>query len=509
MQERAKQQEEAMASQQNQRALHAIVLPHPLQGHITPLLHLSQKLASSYNVAITFVVTQHIFSKMQITSHPLIKLVGLADNLPQDHPRQSTFADSYEAVMGLEIPTDSLLQELSSQNQLPSFIIADTFVTWAQKLALKYSIPRVAFATTNVTAFAVMSSTSKLIDLGILPLKTVNGSSKYVDQLITCFPFLPPLQPHDIPVSLRSPSVSHYRMQFVMAQFAELSKAVTVMVNSVTELEKTVLENLEHKVPTFCIGPTLRLGGENFLLQKTGMRTSLLPEQEDCLPWLDKQGSGSVLYVSFGSIANLEKAQLVELASGLGASNQPFLWVIRPGSFEGSLSDVLPVGFSERTRNRGYIVSWCPQLLVLSHRALGGFMTHCGWNSILENLCLGGVPMICWPHEAEQALNARVIVDIWKVGLKVKKEEDGIVKLEEVERVVRAVMCEEGAKELKDKAIELGKVAKRAVEEGGSSLKNIEKVLEVVSNTKASGFSSRAVLRTRYTTCSQESNDFC
>ncbi|MCO5600717.1 hypothetical protein L7F22_054832 [Adiantum nelumboides] len=465
-----------MASQQNHRALHALVLPHPLQGHITPLLQLSQKLASSYNVAITFIVTQHILSKMQINCHPLVKFVGLADNLSQEHPRKSNFEDAYEAVMGMETSLDSFLQELSSQSQLPSFIIADTFATWTQKLAFKYSIPRVAFVTTSATALAVMSWTSKLIDLGILPLKTVNGSSKYADQHITCIPGVPPLEPHDIPLSMRSPSVSHYRMQFVISQFAELSKAAAVMVNSVTELEKMVLEKLEFKVPVFCVGPTLRLGGENFLFQNV-IRTSIWPEQENCLPWLDKQESGSVLYVSFGSIASLDKAQLAELSFGLEASDQPFLWVIRPGSFEGPLSDLLPIGFVDRTKTKACIVSWCPQLLVLSHHAVGGFMTHCGWNSILENLCLGGVPMICWPDAAEQALNAKIIVDIWKVGLKVRKEEDGTVKREEVERVVRAVMREQGAKELEGKAGELGNVAKRAVEEGGSSLKNIEKVL--------------------------------
>eukprot|EP00250_Pteridium_aquilinum_P017540 c23681_g3_i1 orf=218-1654(-) len=463
--------------------LHALAIPHPLQGHINPLLQFSHKLASSYNASITFIVTEHLLSRLSPQSLLPIKLVGLPDNLPHDHARQSTFLDAYDAVMGLEASTDAFLQDLAGRKQLPSVMIADTFVIWAHRLALKYGIPSVAFATTNVSALAVMSSVPKLINLGILPLKTVNGSSKYVDELITCIPGIPPLRPIDVPLSMRSPTISHYRMQFVKAQFVEASKAVAVLVNSVSEIEKTVLEGLEFKVPVFCIGPTLILNGENFALQ--GMGTSLWPEQEDCLLWLDKQASASVLYVSFGSMASLDKVQIEELAYGLEASEQPFLWVVRPGSFEGSLSELLPDGFLERTKNRGYIVPWCPQLLVLSHYATGAFLTHCGWNSILENICLGGVPIICWPDAAEQALNARVIVDVWKVGLRVTEEDNGIVKRKEVERVVRAVMQDEGAKAFIREAAEVRDKAKRAVQEGGSSLQNIEKVLEIVANAKA------------------------
>lgn len=466
--------------------LHALVLPHPLQGHITPLLQLSHKLASSYGVSITFIVTEHLFQKMSsgnLQSPLPVKIVGLPDGLPDNHPRKPAFQDAYEAVVSMEPYVDKFLQELAGQNRLPSFVIADTFIIWSHNLALKYSIPSVAFATTNATAVAVMSSTSKLISLGILPLRTVNGS--YPDELITCIPGIPPLHPSDLPLSLRSPSITHYRMQFVIAQFEEASKAVAVLVNSVTEIEKSVLEGLELKVPTYAIGPTLILNSKSSALQ--GMGSSLLPEQDDCILWLDKQASGSVLYVSFGSMATFKKSQFAELALGLEASKQPFLWVIRPGSFEGSLSDILPDGFSERTENRGIIISWSPQLLVLSHHAIGGFLTHCGWNSILENICLGGVPMICWPDAAEQAVNARVIIDVWKVGLGVHVEEDGFVKLKEVERVVKAVMQDEGAKDLRCKAAEMRNTVKRAVQDGGSSLRNIEKVLEIIKQAKVKG----------------------
>lgn len=129
-----------------------------------------------------------------------------------------------------------------------------------------------------------------------------------------------------------------------------------------------------------------------------------LEGKDPCLQWLDKQPDGSTLYISFGSVAILSLTQLHELALGLEASGQRFLLVVRSTQDADSL---LPEGFEERTKERGFVVNgWAPQLWVLSHDSVGGFLTHCGWNSSLESICRG-VPMLTWPIQAEQAMNAR------------------------------------------------------------------------------------------------------
>ncbi len=127
---------------------------------------------------------------------------------------------------------------------------------------------------------------------------------------------------------------------------------------------------------------------------------------DPCLKWLDTQPESSVLYVSFGSVAVLSVAQIQELARGLEESGERFLLVLRPPHNPDNLP-LFPEGFEERTKGRGFVhMGWAPQLQVLSHRALGGFLTHCGWNSTLESICRG-VPMLAWPIQAEQAMNAR------------------------------------------------------------------------------------------------------
>ncbi|KAK3423551.1 hypothetical protein EUGRSUZ_F00349 [Eucalyptus grandis] len=116
-------------------------------------------------------------------------------------------------------------------------------------------------------------------------------------------------------------------------------------------------------------------------------------EDLGCLEWLDLKPPGSVVYVNFGSITVMSQAQLVEFAWGLASSGQVFLWAIRPDLVVGDAA-ILPPDFLVATRERSLLVSWCPQERVLSHSAVGGFLTHCGWNSTIESIATG-VPVVC------------------------------------------------------------------------------------------------------------------
>ena len=165
--------------------------------------------------------------------------------------------------------------------------------------------------------------------------------------------------------------------------------------------------------------------------------------------------------------------QLTELAWGLANSNKPFLWIIRPDLVAGESSPLL-AEFIKETRDRSMIASWCPQEQVLKHPAIGGFITHCGWNSMSESIS-GGVPMICMPFKSEQPTNCRYSCSEWGIGMEI----DGNVK-REVEKAVRELMDGEKGKEMKKKAMEWKKLAEEATKPGGSSYNNFDKLLSDV-----------------------------
>jgi hydroquinone glucosyltransferase len=210
-----------------------------------------------------------------------------------------------------------------------------------------------------------------------------------------------------------------------------------------------------------------------------------------CLEWLDRQPAKSVIFVSFGSGGALPTEQMRELALGLELSGQRFLWVVRSPSDEGAVNDnyydaeskkdpfaYLPSGFVERTKEVGLVVpSWAPQIKVLAHAATGGFLTHCGWNSVLESL-VHGVPMVAWPLYAEQRQNAVMLsAESGGVGAAIRVPESK--RREEIAAAVRELMEGEGSgAAVRAKVADLQKAAAEGLQEGGAAAAALAEVVE-------------------------------
>lgn len=233
------------------------------------------------------------------------------------------------------------------------------------------------------------------------------------------------------------------------------------------------LEWIASQRPIKTIGPTVPSSYlDKRLEDDKDYGLSLFQQNIDTyITWLNTKGPGSVVYVSFGSLVTLGAEQMEELAWGLKKSNNPFIWVVRENE-----KDKLPADFIEETTDNGLVVSWCSQLQVLSHKTVGCFMSHCGWNSTLEALSLG-VPMIAVPQFSDQTTNAKYIQDVWGVGVKVNADEKGIVKREEIEMRIRQIMEGKAGKDIKRNAERWKELAKEAVAEGGSSDNNIEEFI--------------------------------
>ncbi|MFS7926120.1 putative flavonol 3-O-glucosyltransferase [Helianthus anomalus] len=271
------------------------------------------------------------------------------------------------------------------------------------------------------------------------------------------------------------------RLDFVLRSVRKLRGVKAIMVNTFLELETHAMESLSSDVnipPVYPVGPILNLEGGP---------TMGKPLYHDIIMWLDSQPRSSVVFLCFGSMGSFDEAQVKEIARGLEQSGYRFVWSLRrppsdqtPGvmtDYEDP-SEVLPEGFLERTRGIGKVIGWAPHVALLGHVAVGGFVSHCGWNSLLESLWFG-VPTAAWPMYAEQPMNAFEMVVELGLAVEIKldyknvsnsKANIVIVTAEEIESGIRRVMEDD---EIRTKVKEMSGKSRLAVVESGSSYASV------------------------------------
>lgn len=251
------------------------------------------------------------------------------------------------------------------------------------------------------------------------------------------------------------------------AAFDAVKSADFILHNTMHELEPETISALNKYQPNYAIGPV------NFSnnLHSHVVSNSLWSEA-DCTDWLASKPPASVLYVSFGSFIHTTKQVIEELAHGLLLSDVDFVWVIRPGILSSGDTEVLPQGFGERINGKGLIVPWCNQIEVLSNPAVGGFLSHCGWNSTLESMWCG-VPMICYPVAYDQTSNRKLVIDKWKFGVNLCDGES--LGREEIAEKIKGFMS---AASLRQEANKVKVAMEKALGSDGSSEKNFDRFVE-------------------------------
>ncbi|KAG6743571.1 hypothetical protein POTOM_052270 [Populus tomentosa] len=251
-----------------------------------------------------------------------------------------------------------------------------------------------------------------------------------------------------------------------------------IIINTFEELESHAIHSFSqgNTPPVYPVGPILNLNRDDGGGEESD-------KYKDIKQWLDDQPLSSVVYLCFGSMGGFRVDQVKEIACGLEQSGHRFLWSLRQPPPEGTMEppsdynprDVLPEGFLDRTAKTGKIIGWAPQTDILAHPSVGGFVSHCGWNSILESIWFG-VPIAAWPLYAEQQFNAFQIVVELGLGVEIKMDyrrefnwdgSENVISAGEIERGVRCLMelCDVKREKLK----ELSGKSRKALENGGSS----------------------------------------
>ncbi|CAM6089311.1 unnamed protein product [Calypogeia fissa] len=447
---------------------HVLAIPFTVPGHLNPMLRFATQLARS-GITVSFVCMEDKIPRLTSTEteSPHFHFVPVQQPATERPGWLNFLKDSLEPLM------EKLINDKNAGIAGPTCIISDLFLSWTRDVAEKLKIPWYMLMTSGVLLARFWQGSLEYFDDGRFQVSEADGKLVEFDGSV-CIYGVPPLRFYELDNIIRD------EVPFLRQVAESLTRSAGVVVNSFLELEEKVVEAFRNpdgdgekhtKVPKiYPLGPLFSTTN----LTTTGNVYGLEDSSSQCIRWLDSQPSSSVLYVAFGSATRLRPEQIQEVAYGLEASHQRFLWACPLKKIRGeeesptSITEVLPPGFEERVGDRGCIVTgWAPQLEILAHASTAGFFTHSGWNSSLESVIFG-IPMISWPQAAEQHMNCKYMVDMLKIAEQLQTGKENNVTRNEVERAVRLLMVDSEGKAIKKRAEELKKIAAAATAEGGS-----------------------------------------
>ncbi|KAI3462513.1 hypothetical protein Pfo_019176 [Paulownia fortunei] len=467
--------------------LHVAILSSPGMGHLIPVLVLGNRLAAHHDVRVTVLLVTTAVSppESKLLELPLHqKLVQVIELPPVDisHLVDPSTQVVTQLCLMVREASPSIRSAIAAMDRRPDALFVDHFGTEALPIAAEF----------NMAKYVYIPSTAWFTALTVYcPVLDQEIKGQYVDQPEPLrIPGCKPVRPEDVVDPMLDRNDQQYDEYIRMGKQIPLFDGI--LINSWEDLEPITIQALREnetlrsitKIPVYPIGPLRR-------------PVESANPKNDLIGWLDRQPNESVIFVSFGSGGMLSAEQITELAWGLELSRQRFVWVVRPPT-KGRVDDAffgidtdsdgtpyyLPDGFLTRTHDVGLLVPmWAQQAEILNHPAVGGFLSHCGWNSTLESIT-SGVPMIAWPLYAEQKLNATTLAE--EVGVAVRPRvlpTKQVVGREEIERLVRTLMEGQG---MRDKVKQMKISALDGLKNGGPSHKSMSEMLsKIIAMKKA------------------------
>jgi len=412
-------------------SLHIAMFPWFAMGHLTPYLHLSNKLAKRGH-KISFFVPRITQSKLEqfnlfpdlITFFPIN--VPHVEGLP--HGAETTSDVSFSlaplimtAMDRTEREIELLLSELKPQ------IVFFDFTYWLPNLIRRLGIKSLQYLIIGPATVSYVRSPSRM------------------RQNMTQSELMQP--PPGYPVSYIK--LHAHEAKFLASKRNwEFGSGVLFYDRIYSGL--TLSDAIGFKGCREIEGPYVDYLAEQFG-KSVVLSGPIIPEppntvlEEKWSEWLGGFSDGSVVFCALGSEWKLPHDQFQELLLGLELTGLPFLAVVKvPVGFE-TIEGALPEGFKERVEGRGIVHSgWIQQQLILEHPSVGCFITHCGAGSLTEAL-VNKCQIVLLPQlDGDHVINARVMSCNLKVGVEVEKgEEDGLFTKETVSKALTIVMDEE------------------------------------------------------------------
>uniref|UniRef100_A0A0E0EBN6 Glycosyltransferase n=1 Tax=Oryza meridionalis TaxID=40149 RepID=A0A0E0EBN6_9ORYZ len=458
-----------------------LLLPEAGSGHLMSLIEAGKRLLAHGGrgdgegpaVTVTVLVVRPATSESaaEVDAHVgRVEASGLGvrfHRLPAVEPPMGCAAGNVQEFKSRYMQLQAPHVKAAAEELGAAALVVDFFATGVLDAAREAGVPTYVYFTSTAALLALMLRLPALEEEVPVDFEEFDGT---VD-----VPGLPPVPAGSLPAFMGRKESPNFR--WFVYHGRRFMDADGIIINTVAELEPALLAAIAdgrcvpgRRAPRlYPIGPVLDLEAKP-------------SSNARCVRWLDAQPPASVLFLCFGSMGWFDAAKAREVAAGLERSGHRFLWVLRGPPAAGavyptdaSLDELLPEGFLERTKERGLVwPTWAPQKEILAHAAIGGFVTHCGWNSTLESLW-HGVPLVPWPLYAEQRLNALELVRDMGVAvpLRVDRERDNFVEAAELERAVRSLMgggaSEEEGRKAREKAAEMKAVCRNAMAAGGGS----------------------------------------
>ncbi|KAJ9701219.1 hypothetical protein PVL29_006526 [Vitis rotundifolia] len=432
---------------------HFLLVTFPAQGHINPALQFAKRMIRT-GAQVSFATSVSAHRRMAKRPNP----EGL-----QFVPFSDGYDDGFKSSDDIQQYIEIVLRN-SDEGRPFTCIVHTLLVPWAAEVARGLLVPYALLWIEPAT----------VLDIYYYYLNGYGDVFRNISNEPSCsieLPALPLLSSRDLPSFLVNSNDYTFFLPMLQERLEALNQETNpkVLVNYFDALETEALKAVD-KLHLIGIGP---LVPSAYLDAKDPSDTSfggdLFQGSDDYMEWLNSKPKSSVVYVSFGSISVLLKTQKEEIARGLLDCGHPFLWVIRAPEKGEEVKEEDKLSCREELEKKGMIVPWCSQIEVLTHPSLGCFVSHCGWNSTLESL-VSGVPLVAFPQWADQGTNAKLIEDIWKIGIRVTVNEEGIVESDEIKRCLEIAMRGGKWKNL----------AREAVKDSGSSDMNLKGFVDEV-----------------------------
>ncbi|KAK0586880.1 hypothetical protein LWI29_013864 [Acer saccharum] len=440
---------------------HVLFIPNTLQGHITPMVQFGKRLVSK-GIKVTLVTTVYLSKSIHVDPECSIAIETISDGFDDTGSQD---AGSIEAcftsfrINGSRTLAE-LIEKLADKGQPATAIVYDGLFPWVLDVAKQYGLFKAAFF--NQTC--AVNSIYYHVNRGLLKLP-LTGSHISLPELPLLLPSETPLILYVYGKDLTPPDL----VELVSNQYSNIDEADWLIFDIFYKMEEKIVDWMSKLWKVGTVGPTLpSMYLDKRLENDKDYSINLFePKTSTCMSWLNDKPIGSVVYVAFGSVASPVPEQMEELAWGLKGINCYFLWVMSD-----SMKTKLPNKFIEEISDQGLVVSWCSQLEVLAHKSIGCFVTHCGLHSVMEAMSFG-VPMVGMPLFVDQQTNGKFMEDVWRSGIRVLPDETGIVGRQVFQKSIKEIMEGEKGIEIKKNVMKWKELAKEAVDEGGSSDKNI------------------------------------